>query len=51
MLTDDDVGIDAANGRPKIAKNVLDDMCSYLLVNDQTERQVRVNRVGSRCGI
>lgn len=38
VLTDD-VGIDLNMGIPKIAKDVLDQMCSYLSVQDPLEKQ------------
>jgi len=45
VLTNEDVGIDAATGRPKISKDVLDEMRSYLSVSDATEKQARIDRV------
>ncbi|KAG7586642.1 Reverse transcriptase zinc-binding domain [Arabidopsis thaliana x Arabidopsis arenosa] len=45
VLTNDDVGIDAVTGRPKISKEVLDEMRSYLSVSDPTEKQARIDRV------
>lgn len=45
VLTNDDVGLDAATGRPKISKEVLDEMRSYLSVTDATEKQARIDRV------
>lgn len=45
VLTDADVGIDFKTGRPKISKEVLDEMRQYLLVQDSTERQVQILRI------
>ncbi|CAE6074372.1 unnamed protein product [Arabidopsis arenosa] len=45
VLTDDDVGIDLVSGKPKIAKEVLDEMRQYLSVVDQQEKKIRIERV------
>lgn len=45
VLTDDDVGIDFSTGRPKIAKDVLDEMRQYLSVEDPSEHKARVERI------
>ncbi|KAG7572529.1 hypothetical protein ISN44_As09g008890 [Arabidopsis suecica] len=45
VLTDDDVGIDLVSGKPKIAKEVLDEMRQYISVVDQQEKKVRIERV------
>ncbi|CAE6115924.1 unnamed protein product [Arabidopsis arenosa] len=45
VLTNDDVGLDATTGRPKISKEVLDEMRSYLSVADPTEKLARIDRV------
>ncbi|KAG7593815.1 hypothetical protein ISN45_Aa01g026030 [Arabidopsis thaliana x Arabidopsis arenosa] len=45
VLTDDDVGIDLVSGKPKIAKEVLDEMRQYLSVVDQQEKKIRIDRV------
>ncbi|KAG7568115.1 Reverse transcriptase domain [Arabidopsis thaliana x Arabidopsis arenosa] len=45
VLTNDDVSIDVVTGRPKISKEVLDEMRSYLSVTDPTEKQARIDRV------
>ena len=44
-MTDDDVGLDAISGRPKIAKAVLDEMRQYLSVVDPQEKMTRAVRV------
>lgn len=38
VLTDEDVGIDTKTGRPKIAKDVLDEMRLYLSLQDPVEK-------------
>lgn len=45
VLTDDDVGLDVTTGRPKIAKEVLDEMRQYLSVGDPTEKKIHIERV------
>lgn len=45
VLTDDDVGIDTITGRPKIAKDVLDEMRQFLSVIDPQEKLIRVEKV------
>ncbi|KAG7593406.1 Reverse transcriptase domain [Arabidopsis thaliana x Arabidopsis arenosa] len=45
VLTNDDVGIDPISGRPKIAKEVLDEMRQYLSVVDPQEKKIRIARV------
>lgn len=45
MLTDDDVGIDTVTGRPKIAKDVLDEMRQFLTVFDPQEKIERIAKV------
>lgn len=45
VLIDSDVGIDFKTGRPKISKEIIDEMRQYLSVQDGTERQARVERI------
>ncbi|XP_023641909.1 uncharacterized protein LOC111831523 [Capsella rubella] len=45
VLTDDDVGIDVVSGKPKIAKEVLDEMRQYLSVSDPQMKKVNIERV------
>lgn len=45
VLIDDDVDIDFTTCRPKISKEILDEMRQYLSVQDGTERQARVERI------
>lgn len=45
VLTYEDVGIDVATGRPKISKEVFDEMRNYLSVQDPSEKQARIIRV------
>lgn len=45
VLTEDDAGIDLNTRRSKISKDVLDEMCSYLLIQDPSEKQARILHV------
>lgn len=45
VLTDDDVGLDVNTGRPKIAKDVLDEMRQYLSVGDPADKKIHIERV------
>ncbi|XP_023634002.1 uncharacterized protein LOC111829346 [Capsella rubella] len=45
VLTNEDVGIDFATGKPKIAKEVLDEMRQYLSVADPELKKIHIARV------
>ncbi|XP_023644257.1 uncharacterized protein LOC111832151 [Capsella rubella] len=45
VLTNEDVGIDFATGKPKIAKEVLDEMRQYLSVADPKLKKIHIARV------
>lgn len=45
VLTDSDVGIDFATEKPKISREVSDEMRQHHSVQDTTERNERVDRI------
>lgn len=45
VLTEEQVGVDANTGSPRIVDEVLNEIGQYLLVQDPTERKVREERV------
>ncbi|XP_023644242.1 uncharacterized protein LOC111832136 [Capsella rubella] len=45
VVTNDDVGIDFATGKPKISKEVLDEMRQYLSVADPEVKKIHIARV------
>lgn len=50
VLREDQVGIDKLTGRPRIAADVLEGMRQYLLVSDETEKLLRINKVKKSVG-
>ena len=45
LIPEDLVGLDPISGKPKIAQEILDDMCMYLMVADGPEKKARAERV------